>query len=113
MSVDASSPSAIHAVPLRHPWRWVAAIVIIVLVALFLYGAATNDAYGWATYRKYLFDQRISQGAWNTIQLTVLSMLLAVVLGVLLAVMRLSPNPGIKVASWGDPRVFPGTLAHC
>ena len=56
MTVDASSPPAIHAVPLRHPWRWVAAIVIIVLVALFLYGAATNDAYGWATYRKYLFD---------------------------------------------------------
>ena len=36
MSVDASpppdSPAAIDAVPLRHPWRWVAAIVIVVLV---------------------------------------------------------------------------------
>ena len=112
MTVDASSPPAIHAVPLRHPWRWVAAIVIIILVVLFLYGAATNDAYGWATYRKYLFDQRISQGAWNTIQLTVLSMLLAVVLGVLLAVMRLSPNPVFKSVSWVYLWIFRGTPVY-
>ena len=38
-------PQSIDAVPLRHPWRWVAAAVIIVLVGLFLYGAATNPAY--------------------------------------------------------------------
>ena len=38
-----AGPAAIDAVPLRHPWRWVAAVVIVVLVGLFLYGAATND----------------------------------------------------------------------
>ena len=54
MTADDSSPPAIDAVPLRHPWRWVAAFVIIVLVALFLWGAATNDAYHWSTYSKYL-----------------------------------------------------------
>ena len=85
MSVDVSSPpagpAAIDAVPLRHPWRWVAAIVILVLVALFLYGAATNEAYGWATFGKYILDERIVKGVWVTIQLTVLSMILAVVLG--------------------------------
>ena len=52
-------PEAIDAVPLRHPWRWVAAVVIVVLAVLFLYGAATNPAYGWPTFGKYLFDKRI------------------------------------------------------
>jgi len=112
MTVDASSPSAIDAVPLRHPWRWVAAIVIVVLVVLFLYGAATNEAYGWATYRKYLFDERISAGAWYTIQLTVLSMVLAVALGVLLAVMRLSPNPVFKSVAWVYLWIFRGTPVY-
>ncbi|MCC5582525.1 amino acid ABC transporter permease, partial [Microtetraspora sp. AC03309] len=51
---DESSPAAIDAVPLRHPWRWVAAIIILVLIGLFLWGAATNEAYGWETYGKYL-----------------------------------------------------------
>ncbi len=32
MTVDESAPPAINAVPLRHPWRWVGAAVIIVLV---------------------------------------------------------------------------------
>jgi polar amino acid transport system permease protein len=112
MTVDASPPAAIHAVPLRHPWRWVTAIIIVILVVLFLYGAATNDAYGWATYRKYLFDQRISSGAWYTIQLTVLSMVLAVALGVLLAVMRLSPNPVFKSVSWVYLWIFRGTPVY-
>ncbi|MGV0812703.1 amino acid ABC transporter permease [Mycolicibacterium boenickei] len=106
---DASPPPAIDAVPLRHPWRWVAAIVIIVLLGLFLWGAATNEAYGWETYLKYLFDQRISQAAWNTLQLTIYSMILALVLGVLLAVMRLSPNPVLKAVSWTYLWIFRGT----
>ena len=36
--------------------------VILVLLGLFLYGAATNPAYGWATYTKYLFNERILFG---------------------------------------------------
>ncbi|WKG06360.1 amino acid ABC transporter permease [Mycolicibacterium sp. HK-90] len=106
---DASPPPAIDAVPLRHPWRWVAAIVIVALLGLFLWGAATNEAYGWDTYVKYLFDQRISQAAWNTLQLTIYSMVLALVLGVLLAVMRLSPNPVLKAVSWTYLWIFRGT----
>jgi polar amino acid transport system permease protein len=107
-----TSPSAIHAVPLRHPWRWVAAVVIVAVVALFLYGAATNAAYGWSTYRKYLFDQRVSEAAWNTLQLTIYSMLLAVVLGVILAVMRLSPNPVFRSVSWVYLWIFRGTPVY-
>ena len=53
------APAAIDAVPLRHPWRWVAAVVIVILVALFLYGAATNDAYRWHVFAEYLFNKRI------------------------------------------------------
>ncbi|MFY1621123.1 amino acid ABC transporter permease, partial [Micromonospora sp. WMMD736] len=66
-----SSPPPIDAVPLRHPWRWAAAAVILVLVGLFLYGAATNPAYGWDTYFEYLFNERVLLGVFNTLQLTV------------------------------------------
>ena len=104
-----TSPAAIDAVPLRHPWRWVAAVVIVILVVLFLYGAATNKAFGWDTYAKYLFDKRVTQGAWNTLQLTVYSMVLAIVLGVVLAVMRLSPNPVFRSVSWVYLWIFRGT----
>lgn len=113
MSVDDSpppgNPAAIDAVPLRHPWRWVAAIVILILVGLFLYGAATNEAYGWATFGKYILDERIVAGVWITIQLTIWSMLLAIVMAVVLAVMRLSPNPVFRSVSWVYLWIFRGT----
>jgi polar amino acid transport system permease protein len=107
-----TSPAAIDAVPLRHPWRWVAAVVIVILVVLFLYGAATNKAFGWDTYAKYLFDKRVTQGAWNTLQLTVYAMVLAIVLGVVLAVMRLSPNPVFRSVSWAYLWIFRGTPVY-
>lgn len=107
-----ADPAPIDAVPLRHPLRWVAAVVIVILVGLFLYGAATNEAYGWSTYAKYLFDQRISEAAWNTLQLTIFAMVLALVLGVILAVMRLSPNPVFKSVSWVYLWIFRGTPVY-
>jgi polar amino acid transport system permease protein len=112
MTIDSSSPAAIDAVPLRHPWRWVGAAAIVGLVGLFLYGAATNPAYGWATYRKYLFDHRVSEAAWNTLQLTFWAMLLGLILGVILAVMRLSPNPILNSVSWVYLWIFRGTPVY-
>ena len=106
----ATSPAAIDAVPLRHPWRWVAAVVIVILVALFVYGAATNDAYRWHIFAKYVFNKRVLQiGLVNTLQLTLYSMVLAIALGVLLAVMRLSANPVFKSVSWVYLWIFRGT----
>ena len=108
----ADDPIAIRAIPLRRPGRWIAAIIVLILAGLFIWGAKTNEAYGWSTYRKYIFDQRISAAAWTTIQLTVLAMVIAVVLGVLLAVMRLSPNPVLRSASWVYLWIFRGTPVY-
>lgn len=108
-SSSSTSPAAIDAVPLRHPWRWVAAVVIAILVALFIYGAATNEFYRWSVFAEYLFNERILTGVVITLQLTVYSMVIAIVLGVLLAVMRLSPNPVFKSVSWVYLWIFRGT----
>ena len=107
-----SEPETIEAVPLRRPGRWIAAAVLLVLLGLFVYGAATNPAYRWGTYWKYLFDRRISEGALVTLELTVLSMVIGVILGVLLAMMRLSPNPVLRAVSWVYLWIFRGTPVY-
>ena len=111
-TTETGDPAPIKAIPLRRPGRWVAAVVVVVLVGLFIYGSATNEQFGWATYRQYLFDARISKAAWVTIQLTILSMAAAIVLGIVLAVMRLSPNPVLKSAAWVYLWVFRGTPVY-
>ncbi|RVW09273.1 amino acid ABC transporter permease [Prescottella agglutinans] len=108
----AAEPEPIKAVPLRHPGRWIAAVIVVGLLGLFVYGAATNEAFHWDVYRQYLFDARITEAAWKTIQLTVLAMTIAIVLGVLLAVMRLSPNPVLRSAAWVYLWVFRGTPVY-
>jgi polar amino acid transport system permease protein len=116
MASDLSAPPGtagaddpIKAVPLRRPGRIVVAVVLIVLLALFVYGAATNSAYEWSTFTSYLFDQRISTAALITLELTVISMVIAVVLGVILAVMRMSDNPVLKSVAWLYLWIFRGT----
>lgn len=104
-----TAPEAIDAVPLRHPWRWVAAVVIVILVALFVYGAATNPLYRWSVFAEYFFNERILTGVGITLMLTVTSMLIAIILGVILAVMRLSPNPVFTSVAWVYLWIFRGT----
>jgi polar amino acid transport system permease protein len=110
--VTEPSSTPIQAVPLRRPGRWISAFILVALLFLFLWGAATNEAYDWSTYGKYLFDQRISAAALVTLELTVISMAIAVVLGVLLAVMRLSDNPVLRALSWLYIWFFRGTPVY-
>ena len=80
---------------------------------LFLYGAATNDGLPLARLRGVRLQQAGAQvGLLNTLQLTIYSMVLAIVLGVLLAVMRLSPNPVFKSVSWVYLWIFRGTPVY-
>jgi len=107
-----SRPEPIKAVPLRRPGRTISAAVVILFLGLFLYGAATNPAYEWPTYAKYLFDERIVRAAGITLLLTFFAMVLGLALGVTLAAMRLSPNPVLRSVSWGVLWFFRGTPVY-
>ncbi len=107
---DMSQP--IKAVRLRHPWRTVIAIILIVYLVAFVWDAAQRSAFQWDVFGKYLFDQRISAAAVNTILLTVYSMIIAAVLALILAVMRLSDNPVFKSVAWFYLWIFRGTPVY-
>ncbi|MDS0134123.1 MULTISPECIES: amino acid ABC transporter permease [unclassified Amycolatopsis] len=83
----------IKAVPVRHYGRWVAGVIILFLAFIVIRSVITNDALQWPVVGDYLFDDRVLRGLQNTLILTVISMLIGIVGGILLAVMRLSPNP--------------------
>lgn len=108
-----AQPEAIQAIRLRRPGRTVFAVILIILLGLFIYDAAFNrPVYNWGIVGQYLFDTRIVTGAWYTLQLTVYSMLIAIILGVILAVMRLSPNPVVSAVAWGFLWLFRGTPVY-
>ncbi|SER74038.1 polar amino acid transport system permease protein [Propionibacterium cyclohexanicum] len=90
-------PGRIDAVPVRHPWRWVAVVVVGILLAMLVHSFVTNPRWDWASTFSYMFKPAMVQGLiQGTLLGTVLAMIIGVVLGVLLAVMRLSSNPVLK-----------------
>ena len=95
-----ASPEQIRAVPVRHPGRWVGAAVIAVLAAMFVHMLATNPVFQWGFMLDNMFTPAVLRGARTTLVMTVAAMVLGVLLGVVLAVMRLSPNPVVSGAAW-------------
>jgi len=102
-------PDDIEAVPVRHPARWVAAVIVFVLTVAIVNSMASNKRFEWGQVGHFLFDPRITSGVVVTIELTLAAQALGIVLGVLLAVMRLSPNPLVSGGSWIYVWFFRGT----
>lgn len=102
-------PDRIHAVPVRYPGRWVSAVVVAVLAAMAVHALVTNTTFAWQYFWKYLLTMPVMRGVGWTLLLTVSSMVIAILLAVLLAVMRDSPNPVMRGVSWTYIWFFRGT----
>jgi polar amino acid transport system permease protein len=100
---------AIEAVPVRHPGRWIAAVIVAVIAVLLARSVITNPRFEWDVVGDYLFDSRVLRGVVTTLELTVIAMLIGILGGVLLAVMRLSPNPMVSGSSFFYIWIFRGT----
>ena len=98
--------------PLRHPGRWAAAAVLLVLAAMLAHNMLTNPRWQWGVIRSNLFSPPIVSGAENTIKITIFAMAIGVILGILLAVMRLSPNQVLSSAAWRFIWFFRGTPVY-
>jgi polar amino acid transport system permease protein len=102
-------PEPIKAIPVRHPGRWVTMAVIAVLAAMAVNSLVTNPNWQWSFQWENAFAPPVLRGVVTTLWLTAASMILGVALGVVLAVMRLSPNPILSGAAWFYVWVFRGT----
>jgi polar amino acid transport system permease protein len=102
-------PDEIRAIPVRHYGRWVAAVVIVYVGVWAVYSIVNNDRFGWDVIGQNLTADTVWTGILKTLELTGIAMVMGVVGGVLLAVMRLSPNPLISGTSWLYIWLFRGT----
>lgn len=102
-------PDDVVAVPLRHPWRWVVAAVLLLSFVWLAISLYENKNIDHPTIQEFLFNPRILSGVVLTVVLTVLGMLISSVMAVVLAVMRLSNNPVMNSLAWLYVWVFRGT----
>jgi polar amino acid transport system permease protein len=87
----------------------VAAVIVLTLSGLMAYSVMTNPRFKWGVVGEYLFSDSILSGVRLTLILTVIAQSLGIVIGVALAIMRLSPNPVLSRCAWVYLWFFRGT----
>ncbi|WP_420364488.1 GNAT family N-acetyltransferase [Curtobacterium sp. L3-7] len=102
----ASSPTDRPVIPLRHPLRWIAAAVVLVLLANLVETLFTNPSWEWPRVGKWLFSPAILTGLQLTLVATALSAVISFAGGIVVAIARLSRNPVLSSLAWGYVWLF-------
>jgi polar amino acid transport system permease protein len=93
----------------RSPLRLLGVLVMLVLAAMLVNTLVTNQRFEWAVVGQYLTVDAVVAGALLTLELTAIAMVLGVLLGIVLAVMRMSRSRLLASTSWGFVWFFRGT----
>src|SRR5471030_2857828 len=72
--------------------RWVAWIVVLLIAADVLWGVSQNKNFEWHVVAQWFLEGSVIKGLGVTLGLTVVSMLLGVFIGLMLAIARLSDS---------------------
>lgn len=98
---------AAKVVPRRRPGQWVDAAAPLVVVAMVVHTLFTNPRIEWNIVAAYFTEASILRGLLLTIWLTAAVMVCGYVLGIVLAVMRLTStcarSPAAACARWSSP----------
>jgi polar amino acid transport system permease protein len=97
---DLDSVSA-RLLPRRRPGQWVSALVALVLLAMFAHTLLTNKNFQWSVVWQYFGTKDVLKGLVLTIWLTAAVMVCGYVLGIGVAVMRLSSNHVLRSFAFG------------
>lgn len=100
----ATAPAVV--VSRRHPWRTVAALVVLVLIAQVISALVTNPGWEWGTVGSYLFSRTVISALGTTIWLTLLGTAIGFALGIVLAAMRLSGSAFLRGTAWTYVWIF-------
>jgi polar amino acid transport system permease protein len=105
-AADDTTPETLRVVQARHPWRWAATAVVLVLLAMAVNALVTNPAWDWPVVGQYLLHPSVVNAVLFTVELTALGIVLGFVLGTLLALMRLTRVPLLTSVAWGYVWLF-------
>ena len=105
----AHDPGAVRIIPRTYWERWIGGAVASIFGAWIIYQILTNPGFQWGVVGKYMLHPAVLGGVWMTCELTVLVMVLGAVLGVVIALMRLSDNPVVVLCANAYLWFFRGT----
>jgi polar amino acid transport system permease protein len=100
---------ALRVVPLPRPGLWLGSAVVVALLVALAASLWRSPHIDHTAIAQFQFVPAILRGLRTTIVLAVLAAIVGLALGVLLAVMRLSPSPVLRLFSGGYTWLLRGT----
>jgi polar amino acid transport system permease protein len=132
--MTSNGDAAAKVVPVRHVGSWVGAAFALLFISMLVHTIfskvptgqracqtvggvrschpVVNWRYGWNIVGQYMTDTQVLHGIVVTLELTVLSMIVGIVLGVILAIMRLSHSRLLSATAWTYTWFFRGTPVY-
>jgi len=98
--IDLDRLAARSVLPLRHPGRWIATALVLLLLLNFGETLFTNPSWEWAKVGKWFFSPAIITGLQLTLAATAISAVVSFLGGIVIALGRLSTNPVLSTLSW-------------
>jgi len=89
--------------------RWVGIPLIGIFAAWIAYQVLVNPGFQWAVVGHYMLDRDVLSGIAMTLELTVLVMAVGAILGIMIALMRLSGDPILSFCAQAFVWFFRGT----
>ncbi len=131
-STSSQKPSTLDVISVRHYGRWVTSLAVVVALAMLVHSLFSKIPTGlqhcvrtaggvrvcrnvfewrfqWDVVGRYFTAQSVLRGMSVTLELTALTMIVGISLGVIVAVMRLSRNRVISSVAWAYTWFFRGT----
>lgn len=105
------SVARLTVVPRRRYGIWVGTALALLLAFFIMRALASNPAFAWDIALGYVFHPSIMRGLGTTLILTVLIMAVAIVVGTVVAVMRVSPSPVLRAFAGAYVWFFRGVPA--
>jgi polar amino acid transport system permease protein len=98
----------LNVVPVRHWGRGVLAVISVLVLISVVLGLWTNPNIQWPIVWEFLFSPAILKGLGTTLAISAVSMVVALVLAVVIAVMRISPSRIVSGFAAGYVFIFRG-----
>lgn len=95
-----AQPEAFTIVERRPIGRWIASVIVLILLAQVINGLFTNPNFDLGTFASFLLSDSIVRAVGTTLQLTLIAGVLGFLGGIVLALGRLSKSPLLSSASW-------------
>ena len=99
---------SMRVIPVKRWGRVATSVIVALLILQMTYSLAINPFIDWGIVADFIFSPAILRGLWSTMEISMISVVLSLVISVIIAVMRMSESRILQAVAFGYVFFFRG-----